>query len=47
LAAVTEERLHKSLTREIRRRAPFADEVAAATFLGEALEKADRRLYAA
>lgn len=47
LAAVTEKRLHKSLTREIRRRAPFADEVAAATFLGEALEKADRRLYAA
>lgn len=46
-ATATAERLHKSLTREIRRRAPFADEVAAATFLAQALEKADRRLYAA
>ncbi|MCE4538192.1 hypothetical protein LXT12_13115 [Pelomonas sp. P7] len=45
-AATTAERLHKSITRAIRRRAPFEDEVAAAAFLAQALEKADRRLYA-
>jgi len=45
-AAATAERVHRSLTRAIRQRAPFADEAAAATFLSRALEKADRHFYA-
>lgn len=37
--------LQVSITRAIKRRAPFADEAAAAAFLAQTLERADRRLY--
>ncbi|MFG6433550.1 hypothetical protein [Roseateles sp. LYH14W] len=43
-AAATAERLQASLTRAIKRRAPFADEGAAVAFLMHALENADRQL---
>ncbi|MFG6428851.1 hypothetical protein [Roseateles sp. LYH14W] len=43
-ATATAERLQASLTRAIKRRAPFADEGAAAAFLIHALENADRQL---
>lgn len=43
-AAATAERLQASLTRTIKRQAPFADEGAAVAFLMHALENADRQL---
>lgn len=43
-AAATAERLQTSLTRTIKRHAPFADEGAAVAFLLHALENADRQL---
>jgi hypothetical protein len=43
-ASATAERLQASLTRAIKRRAPFADEGAAVAFLMHALESADRQL---
>jgi len=43
-ATATAERLQASLTRTIKRKAPFADEGAAAAFLMHALENADRQL---
>lgn len=46
-AAATAESLQTTITRAIKRRAPFADEAAAAAFLAEALQMADRRFYAA
>jgi hypothetical protein len=45
-AAATAERLQRSLKRAIRRCAPFADEAAAAAFLAQQLEKADRGFWA-
>ncbi|MEO6280895.1 MAG: hypothetical protein ABIP59_24150 [Roseateles sp.] len=44
-AAATAQRLQVSITRTIKRRGPFADEAAAAAFLAQTLERADRRLY--
>ncbi|MFG6429805.1 hypothetical protein [Roseateles sp. LYH14W] len=44
-AAATAERLQASLSRAIKRQAPFADEGAAAAFLMHALENADRQLH--
>lgn len=46
-AAATARRLQTSITRAIKRRAPFANEAAAADFLALALQDADRRFYAA
>ncbi|MFG6429648.1 hypothetical protein [Roseateles sp. LYH14W] len=43
-ATATAERLQASLTRAIKRQAPFADEGAAVAFLMHALENADRQL---
>lgn len=43
-ASATAERLQGSMTRAIKRRAPFADEGAAVAFLMHALENADRQL---
>jgi hypothetical protein len=43
-ATASAERLQASLTRAIKRRAPFADEGAAVAFLMHALENADRQL---
>jgi len=43
-ASATAERLQTSLTRAIKRRAPFADEGAAVAFLMHALENVDRQL---
>ncbi len=45
LAAATAHRMQTSITRAIKRRGPFADEAAAAAFLAQTLERADRRLY--
>lgn len=44
-AAANAQRLQLSVTRAIKRRAPFADEAAAAAFLAQTLERADRHLY--
>ncbi|MEO6277363.1 hypothetical protein [Roseateles sp.] len=44
-AAATAQRLQIGITRTIKRRGPFADDAAAAAFLAQALERADRRLY--
>ncbi|MFG6431861.1 hypothetical protein [Roseateles sp. LYH14W] len=44
-ATATAERLQASLTRTIKRQAPFADEGAAVAFLMHALENADRQLH--
>lgn len=46
-AAATAERLQTSFTRAIKRRAPFADDAAAAAFLAHTLQHADRRFYQA
>ncbi|MEO6279863.1 hypothetical protein [Roseateles sp.] len=44
-AAATARRMQISINRAIKRRGPFADEAAAAAFLAQTLERADRRLY--
>ncbi len=44
-AAATTERLQATLSQAIRRRAPFADEAAAAAFLAQQLEKAERSFW--
>ncbi|CAM4160305.1 hypothetical protein [Roseateles saccharophilus] len=44
-AAATAERLQACMTRAIQRHPPFEDEAAAAAFLAQALERADRRLH--
>lgn len=46
-AALTAQRLHTTITRAIKRRAPFADEAAAVAFLAQKLQIADRRFYEA
>ena len=43
-ATATAERLQNSITRAIKRQAPFADEAAAVAFLTRTLENADRQL---
>lgn len=44
-AAATAHCMQVSISRAIKRRGPFADEAAAAAFLAQTLERADRRLY--
>lgn len=44
-AAATAERLQATLSQAIRRRAPFADQAAAAAFLAQQLEKAERSCW--
>lgn len=44
-ASATAQHMQVSITCAVKRRGPFADEAAAAAFLAQTLERADRRLY--